>query len=447
LYKALPEQHLATHEKFIGKTSFENNDDNASGGTIPAIALKSHGFKIPEDQYAYNADMNSEANETSLAIINKETDLHKATETLEPHEQIVKKIQTMQNTMKGLTSAFEGTKKALAKVDGREDFIYKSVDIKPAYNKPSESYRYPALDTIFNAYTDDLDTIATYFRKEASKILTDGQRTKLFMLRLERANVLFHTHLTKILGPIHAACYQTLNKIETTKDSPSNHDLAVVAVRRLLEKIDLELLAYLDINREPLITDFVTVNKPKAYMSLTKTDWDTVDFITTTILGYIKAATCCKHIELSVEQQKRQALAKLVALIESEDAKLAITATDKAMAEAKVPKDMIALNQAIDNRLMQHHADAKPASKPTSKKRKANNNNNNSANKTVRFENPKDKAGPKNTPAKATQSTGTNNNSNSSNKKGKGKGKGKNKGNNTKNQQQKKKPPEKKGNN
>jgi hypothetical protein len=223
----------------------------------------------------------------------------------------------------------------------------------------------------------------------------------------------------------------------------------VVAVRRLLKKIDLELLAYLDINREPLIADYVTVNKPKAYMSLTETDRETVDFITTTILGYIKAATCCKHIELSAEQQKRQALAKLVALIELEDAKLALTATDKAMAEAEVPKDMTALNQAIDNRLMQHHADAKPAAKPTSKKCKANNNNNNSANKTVRFENPKDKAGPKITPAKATQSTGTNNNSSSSNKKGKGKGKGKrnNKGNKTKNQQQKKKPPEKKGNN
>jgi len=368
-----------------------------------------------------------DADEPSKNIANKATNLDKATETLDPHEHFYKKIRTMQNTMKGLTLAFEGTKKALAKVDGTQDFIYKSVNIKPAYNKPSEATRYPAINPIFDALTSEFDTLTANYRKEASKILTSAQRTKLFMLRLERVNILLNTHLTKILGPLHVLCYRTFNKIVTTETSPTNHDLAVVGVRRLLDKLDLEMLEYLDTNRAPLIADYEAAHTPTSYTTLTETDQATADYVTDTILGYLKPATCCKHNELSAEQQLAQDRAKIIATIESTDAALATTATDKAITAADVPKDMTTLQRVIDSRIKHNQADATPNTKPASKKRTSKAKTN-TANKKVRFEYPKAKAGPKTTPATATTPKGTNTNrSNTTNPPGKGKGNNKGK--------------------
>jgi hypothetical protein len=421
LYDAISQEHLHTQAIINGQPTLQNPIDNHTANTNgtedTAPNPTSSQYTLPAEEYAYKASYNDDADEASKAIANKDTTLDKATETLEPHEHFLKKIRDMKNHMNGFTKAFEGTKKALAKADGNPNFIYKSVNIKPAYNKPSEAARYPAINTIFDTLTSEFDTLTVDYRKAATKILTTGQRAKLFMIRLERVNILFTTHLTNILGPLHSFSYRTYNNITPTEASKSDRDLAVVGIRRLLDKLDLDMLEYLDINREPLIKDYETAHQPAKYTTLIEQDKATADYVTDTILGYLKAATCCIHNELSAEQLRAQAKAKIIAKIESTDATLATTATDKAITATDVPKDMTTLKQVITN-CIQHSA-TRPT-KAASKKRPAKPNNP-KANKKVRISAPKEKAGPKKTPAKATTPPGTNSNRNSYTKKGTGK--------------------------
>jgi hypothetical protein len=66
----------------------------------------------------------------------------------------------------------------------------------------------------------------------------------------------------------HVDSFLEFNKLVISDMSNNEHDLAGLGVRRVLNKLDLEMLAYLDINQEPLITDFEKAYKLLDYESL-----------------------------------------------------------------------------------------------------------------------------------------------------------------------------------
>jgi hypothetical protein len=302
---------------------------------------------VPEEQYAYKADSNTEASEDAIVIANKETDLNEAIAALKPPKLFNTNVHNMRKTMHGLTMAFERTKQSIAVVDGNKDFIFKSVNIKPAYNKPAEASRYPTLDPIFDMCNSEFDAFTEHYRKGASRILATAQRKKLFLLRLERVNVLVHTHLSKTLGPKHVDSFREFNNLVISDTSNNEHDLAVLGVRRVLNKLDLEMLAYLDINRASLIADFEKTHTLKDYETLPQSEKDTVDHVTTTILGYLKLATCKNHSQLSTEQIEQQAEAKLLAKYQAKAAFKATLATDEAVAATELPQDLTALGNFV----------------------------------------------------------------------------------------------------
>jgi hypothetical protein len=93
----------------------------------------------------------------------------------------------------------------------------------------------------------------------------------------------------------HVDSFREFNKLVVSNTSNNKHDLAALGIRRGLNKLDLEMLAYLDINQEPLITDFEKAYKLLDYESLPQSEKDTVNHVTTTILRYLKLATCRNH--------------------------------------------------------------------------------------------------------------------------------------------------------
>jgi hypothetical protein len=284
-------------------------------------------------------------------------------------------------------------------------------------------------------HNSEFDAFTEHYRKGASRILANAQCKKLFLLRLEQVNVLVRTHLTKTLGPKHVDSFREFNKLVISNTSNNEHDLAVLGVRRVLNKLDLEMLAYLDINRAPLIADFEKTHTLKDYETLPQSEKDTVDHVTTTILGYLKLATCKNHSQLSTEQIEQQAEAKLLAKYQAKAAFKATLATDEAVAATELPQDLTALGNFVQDVVDKDKAKSnKPA--PAKKRPAKDKDNKSNPNKKVRILDPKDKAGQKKVQAKATTTKGDQNSKSATNSDG---DKRNEKGNKQKKKKQKKK--------
>jgi hypothetical protein len=200
------------------------------------------------------------------------------------------------------------------------------------------------------------------------------------------------------------------------------------------------MLAYLDINQEPLIADFEKAHTLKDYKTLPQLEKDTVDHVTTTILGYLKLATCKNHSQLSTEQIEQQAKAELLAKYQAKTAFKATLATDEAVAAMELPQDLTALGNFVQDVVDKDKAKSnKPA--PAKKRPAKDKDNKSNPNKKVRILDPKDKAGQKKVQAKATTTKGDQNSKSATNSDG---DKRNEKGNKQKKKKQKKKKKKKK---
>jgi hypothetical protein len=107
-----------------------------------------------------------------MIIANNKTNLNEAIAALKPPKLFNNNVHNMRKT---ITMAYERTKQSIAVVDGNKDFTFKSVNIKPAYNKPAEASRYPTLEPIFDMHNSEFDAFTEHYRKGASRILANAQ--------------------------------------------------------------------------------------------------------------------------------------------------------------------------------------------------------------------------------------------------------------------------------
>jgi hypothetical protein len=131
--------------------------------------------------------------------------------------------------------------------------------------------------------------------------------------------------------------------------------LAIVAVYNLLRKFDLELLQYLDINREQLLQVYLSQHTPIEYTSLNKLDREAVDSAMSDMLGYIKVITCVHHQEKQVIHRQRSAESEVIAEMEEAQARTSMTAINDSIKQnaATLPKDNQQLGDAV-NKIVDH---------------------------------------------------------------------------------------------
>jgi hypothetical protein len=261
--------------------------------------------------------------------------------------------------MNGASMAYDKATASYAAFDGKPDLIRKNVNIQPTFVVPHGTTDYPStLQPIYESLTAQFDALTDQYRKGATKLIHKGHQTTCFKLRLDRIRLLT-SQLIHELGLAHTEFYKLTNQtgtITAPTTGPSDIALATIAVHRLWPRLDLQMLQYLDINRTQLIKNFTTAHNPGNYTSLSDDEQKTVDFVTTTILGYIKPATCLHHLQKLATTADTTVAAKMTARLDAKFAKQAHAEVDKAIDQARLPKDSKILNAAILQVIRSEHS-------------------------------------------------------------------------------------------
>jgi hypothetical protein len=332
-------------------------DDSSESSTNTDV--QTDPLRLPED-YAYDAESNTEAEEEDKETADKEPDLTKAIATLIPLATMTPLIITLRNTMNRATQAFSTANTSYATFDGNPDLIRKNVNIKPTFVVPHGIDAYPTtLKPIYETLITQFDALVINFKKEASQLIHKGHETTCFKHRLDRIRLLT-SQLINNLGLGHVEYYKMKNNLypqkqPTTATQPSatettgplDLELATSAVHQLWNKLDLQMLEYLDINRKVLIENFVSAHKPTDYTKLNEDNKNTVDFVTNTILGYIKPATCLYSLQKSNTAADVTLEAKLIALQTARASNKAQEAVEKVLDQANLPKENTTLEATI----------------------------------------------------------------------------------------------------
>jgi hypothetical protein len=295
-----------------------------------------------------------EASANDKDIADKNTNLDKAIEALVPLSRMTILIMTLRNTMNGSSMAYQQATTSYAKFDANPDLIRKHVNIKPILTMPYGLETYPTtLKPIYESMKGQFDALADHYRKEASRILHKTHEWTCFKNRLDRI-VLLSSQLIHELGQFHIKAYKMKHTLYTilhptagTTAEPTDIALSTMAVHRLWARLDLEMLEYLDINRDKLIENFEKVYQPGTYESLSIGNQQAVDHATVTMLGYIKPATCLHHKAKVTASDELTMEAKLIASIDAHKAKRAHSEVDKAIDQANLPKDQKTLHDTM----------------------------------------------------------------------------------------------------
>ena len=394
-----------------------DDENNSSQSTIDTAHPPTSTFKpfvLPN--YAFDPEKNEEASTTDKTIADTYTDLEKATETLKPLEQMRTRVTHFKNTMNGATINFEKCKTSYAMTDG-PNFVYKAARTHVKLEIEYGTNQYPTtLEPMFKTCAARVDELNSKFQKDQTEVMHEAHRLAVFKRRLDRANIL-HTHLVHQLGRFHAAYYRTKHNLRQPNTTAEDEQklcvkLAITADLALLNKLDLDMLKYLDMNRDTLIDNFISAYSPSNYNNLEQHEKDTVDYICNTILSYIKPATCLHSSKKQEQQLETRAEAIVAAEMESDTARQAHAAVDKALRQQDMPKDnksfhnaVVGIIHSVQNKHVQSHQKRKAAALNSK-------NNTNKDNKKARTNNPKARAAGKTPPAASTKG----NNNNNSNK-------------------------------
>jgi hypothetical protein len=304
--------------------------------------------------YAFDADSNLEASASDKDIADKTPDLNKAIEALVPLSRMTILIMILRNTMNGSSMSFQKATTSYAKFDANPDRIRKNVNIKPVLTMPYGLHLYPTnLKPIYGLMKSQFDALTDQYRKEASQVIHWSHEWTCFKLRLDRIELL-SSQLIHKLSQFHIKAYKMKHKVypilhptAETLAEPTNIDLSTMAVHHLWARLDLEMLKYLDINRDKLTENFKKVYKPGTYESLSIGNQQAVDHVTVTMLGYIKPATCLYHKAKVAASDELTMEARLIASMDAQKAERAHSEVDKAIDQANLPKDQKTLHDTM----------------------------------------------------------------------------------------------------
>jgi hypothetical protein len=350
----------------------DNEADNANPDAIEDLHKKpaADPFYVPDAKYKFNKNKNSEAASWAVDLLNNETSFKEVIKTLTPQDKFQPKLISLRKAMQGISLAFDKATRSYNRIHDNKDFVHKCVDIHPTYQVPfGAEQNYP--DTLYPIYEQinaALANKAANFRKETTELIHKGHRTVCFQFRLDRVHLLF-THLVSELGQYHAAWIRASELSTTTANDKalSDEEITITGVHSLLSLLDLEMLAYLDINRSQLIELFEQRFQVPQFDTLTTIDQTAAEYVTKTILSYIKIVTC-NHFKGKLQRAKLTAAKALVtAKMDNAKAKGAMAATDAAIKNQQLPTNSKILNDAISEVVEQKLAERKrPNTKPAS---------------------------------------------------------------------------------
>lgn len=319
-------------------TANNNPPTNAGAHTIPV-------------GYDFQASTNTEAKDSDRLILDATTDLDKAVETLVPQEEFKNMVFSLRNTMNGATLQYCRATATYKTFDGNPNLIRQSVRITPTVIKPYGLEEYSAtLQPIFADLATTFDATVAQFRKEANAILHKVHQFTCFKYRLDRVRCLA-SQLVHNLGLAHVQYYMLSNAVQSTpaadNQSATPLALAKLAVLQVFQRIDLQMLEYLDINRVALCDFFKTNHKPDPNYLTNETNRQAVEYATTTMMSYLKPATCLYSKNKDNASHDNNIKAQMAALIKANLTTQATTAVNEAIEAANLPKDDKTLRDAI----------------------------------------------------------------------------------------------------
>jgi hypothetical protein len=318
-------------------------------------------FFVPDAKFRFNKKTSQQASKWALDRTGAKP-FEEAIQTLTPQAQMKQKVTQFRNDMNRLTMAFTNATNNYHSVNKDKDFVHSCVRISPVYHIPTGAENYPkTFLPLYQQVESSLAACADRFRKEATAIIHKGHRASCLQLKLDRVRTMFH-HLIVELGQYHSAMYRALHPDPLQASSHncvSDITLATKAVKQLIGHFDLEFLEYLDMNRSNL-TEIFDGEYNQITPKLSLNDSNTVTHVVTTILGYLKPATCLHYRKRLEENLRAAALANVAAKMEYASATAALQATEKALKTQAddLPKDNKSLRDVVtsvvDQRLKTH---------------------------------------------------------------------------------------------
>jgi hypothetical protein len=344
---------------------------------LPLSATKN--FFIPEDDYRYKEDKNSQPFDTVLNELNRNTVFEEATQTLTPQKQLQDALHKIRTSIYGCSLALDKYNTSIAKLEENPYFVHKSVRTKVSFRVPFGSTNYPNLQPLYDGIQTELSTLNEEYRKRGTQLIQQGLRITRFQCRIDRLKLLC-SQLINDVAIYHVSFYKKENNHKHVLDPHNppkkNEDLAIFAVFSLLGTLDLETLAFLDLNRSACECIFLGEHTPPTYQELNTLDKESVDYTLHNMLGYIKVITV-RYYEQQIDiLRKRNAEAAVIAEIEEAKARDAMGAINSSInkAAAALPKDRETLKDAVID-IIDDHISSPPRNPNLNRKRPSYNAN------------------------------------------------------------------------
>ena len=328
-------------------------------------------YNLPEERYRYKDEVNVPPMDNTFfkRYPDLETACQQADHTpdktpLAVHEHLVEPAKALTKAMEELSTEFDKQRTSIYVRESIPSKPHKSTMTKITFTRPHTAPNFPDLHPAYDQLTRDLNAMNLINHTIGTRLITQGQRIHLFQLRLERVNQLLQA-LIHTFGPIHATYFRKRHSNSRSLPQGPNpkppHELAIRAVRYLINKFDRELLQYLDINRTTL-NDYFCSQHPNPnpqgtpLYDLSPLDKATYYHIIRCMRGYIKTFTCIPYHKKLQADLNKTALEGTAAFIERKQAREATEATSKAIKQAsgRYPQTPKLLEDTIINTLEKH---------------------------------------------------------------------------------------------
>ena len=303
-------------------------------------------LNVPENEYKFIEWKEQEAKKEDLELMQKAPNLEKAIETLEP-QKLKGLVFHFRNIMQGATMSYDHQKATYARIEKEKHYVYHNVRTKACFNTPFRSADYPDLKPLYEKAASALEAANDTYHKSASTATQQGHKVFCFQLRIDRIRT-FLAQLIFDLGQCHAMLFREEKKatLGEAESDLSDAEVTKTGIRLLIQRLDLQMLKYLDINRAKLL-DIMDAYSPPKYDELNPTDQQAATCVANTILGYIKHATCNHNQHRLANKGLSDAKAKVTAHIEAKQAGRAQAAVNTALQKQNFPQDRKSFNDAV----------------------------------------------------------------------------------------------------
>ena len=255
---------------------FEGISDELLGNLeIPSLApLDYHTletkYNFPISRYTYDASKyHNPADGTAKAKLDKYKDLDEALKALIPQEALLKAVKPIAHELRGCMQQcslqIDKDARHVNKILTTEGFVHKSVNVKAQFHIPVEVDKFDPLKQIMQVVQKTQSELNEEYKKKSTESINDGIKCKVFTYELTKFYSLMDQCIL-LLAPIFVSYYKQLKKAsfrpDPNKPNLDKHVLSVMATRQAFQRLDQEMLSYLNLNRPYIDTCLISKYKP-----------------------------------------------------------------------------------------------------------------------------------------------------------------------------------------